>query len=73
MGGRRHNRAFEPSNQRIKEPPEQFAHIGPGRGQHGVDRIALQAGQEAPAHAVIAFQVSDLRLNRTAASPAAPV
>ena len=59
----------ERTNQRKRKPPEQFSEIGPGRGQHDVDRVAGQSAQEAAAHTVIAFQVSDLRFDRTASSP----
>ena len=58
MGG---DPVFEPSQKRTKEAAEQFPQVGPGASQHGVVRIAGQALQEAPAHAVVAFQVPDVR------------
>src|SRR5437870_5620011 len=73
---RRHRDRFgefgKPAAQRKNKPPEQFAEIGPGSGQNDVDRIALQPAQEAAPHTMVAFQMADLRFDRTASPPSSP-
>ena len=49
---------FKPLNQRSGKPPEEFAEVGPGCGEHGVDGITRQTGQEAAVHSMIAFEVT---------------
>jgi len=58
--------APEPEKQGKKQPPQQFAEVAPSGGQHSVDRITLQSSQEAAAHSMILFEVSDLRFDGTA-------
>jgi len=53
-------------NQAKKQPPEQFAEVTPGGGQHGIDRIPLRSSQEAAAHAVVLLEVPNLGFNGAA-------
>ena len=71
------DQALAPPDQRKNKPPglaaeqpQQFSQVGPGRGQHRVDGIAGQPGQEASTHPMIALEVADLRFDGAATASA---
>ena len=57
----------QPENQDKKQPPQQFAKVASGSGQHGVDRVPMKTSQKAAAQPVVLFQMADFRFDRTPA------
>ena len=64
------NERGHPGKARKNEPRQQLSEVRGGCGEDDVDRIAFKATQKAAPHPMIAFEMPDLWLDRTASSPA---